>query len=186
MAALALEQGGIAAYAALHFWMVDAYPEAVMAGIALLELLLLLLVLGLLVWAFGAGRSLPQKQSEQAHRLELALAEIQQQGEGLPHLREPLKQARQYGRDLRKLLPQLAELERFLQKPGLGGSTRDHLLARHNDLNRAFERGVAYLERLGAELVLASGTQEPPALAELPLFTIELREVLHPPAPHQG
>lgn len=70
-----------------------------MTGIALAELMLLLLVVGLLVWAFGAGRSLPRAQPEQAHRLSMALAEIQQQGEGLPHLREPLKQVRQYGRD---------------------------------------------------------------------------------------
>ncbi len=157
-----------------------------MAGIALVELMLLLLVVGLLVWAFGAGRSLPQTQREQAHRLDLALAEIQQQGEGLPHLREPLKQVRQYGRDLRKLLPQLAELERFLAKQSTEGPTRDRLLVRHHELMQSFERGVEYLERLAAELVLVSGAQEPPALAELPQFLIELREVLHPPARHQG
>ncbi|MCX7803139.1 MAG: hypothetical protein N2313_08975 [Meiothermus ruber] len=45
---------------------------------------------------------------------------------------------------------------------------------------QGFTRGVAYLERLGAELVLVAGSQEPPALAELPQFLIELREVLHP------
>ncbi|MFN3392821.1 MAG: hypothetical protein ACK40N_13800 [Meiothermus ruber] len=157
-----------------------------MAGLALLELMLLLLVVGLLVWAFGAGRYLPPTQSEQAHRLELALAEVRHQGGRLPHLREPLKQVRQYGRDLRKLLPQLAELEHFLAKPGTDGPTRDRLLVRHHELSQSFQRGVAYLERLGAELVLVSGAQEPPALAELPLFLIELREVLHPPTPHQG
>lgn len=157
-----------------------------MAGIALAELMLLLLVVGLLVWAFGAGRNLPQTQREQAHRLDLSLAEIQQQGEGLPHLREPLKQVRQYGRDLRKLLPQLAELERFLAKPNTEGPTRDRLLVRHHEIRQGFERGVAYLERLAAELVLVSGAQEPPALTELPQFLIELREVLHPTAPHQG
>lgn len=148
--------------------------------------MLLLLVVGLLVWAFGAGRSLPPPQSQQALRLEQALAEIEQQGQGLPHLREPLKQVRKYGRDLRRLLPQLAELERFLAKPGTEGPTRDRLLVRRHELNQCFRRGVEYLERLGAELVLVSGTQEPPALTELPLFLIELREVLHPPAPHQG
>ncbi len=157
-----------------------------MTSIALAEFMLLLLVVGLLLWAFGAGRNLPQTQSEQAHRLDMALAEIGRQGEGLPYLREPLKQVRQYGRDLRKLLPQLAELERFLNKPALEGNTRIHLLARYNDLERTFERGVEYLERLGAELLLVSDAAEPPALAELPQFLIELREVLHPPAPHQG
>lgn len=157
-----------------------------MAGIALAELMLLLLVVGLLVWAFGAGRNLPQTQREQAHRLDLALAEIQQRGEGLPHLREPLKQVRQYGRDLRKLLPYLAELERFLAKPSTEGTTRDRLLARHHELNESFRRGLEYLERLAAELVLVSGAQEPPALTELPQFLIELREVLHPPAHHRG
>jgi hypothetical protein len=157
-----------------------------MAGLALVELMLLLLVVGLLVWAFGAGRSLPQTQLEQAHRLDLALAEIQQQGEGLPHLREPLRQVRQYGRDLRKLLPQLAELERFLAKQSTEGPTRDRLLVRHHELVQGFERGVEFLERLAAELVLVSGAEEPPALIELPQFLIELREVLHPPAPRQG
>jgi len=51
---------------------------------------------------------------------------------------------------------------------------------RHHELMQGFTRGVAYLERLGAELVLVAGSQEPPALAELPQFLIELREVLHP------
>ena len=157
-----------------------------MAGIALLELMLLLLVVGLLVWFLGSGRSLPQAQSAQAQRLELALAEIRRQGKRLPHLRDALKPVQQYGRDLFKLLPQQAELERFLHKPGLEGPTRDHLLRRHNDLERAFERGVVYLERLGAELVLVAGSEEPPALAELPLFLIELREVLHPASPNRG
>lgn len=159
-----------------------SYSENKVAGIALLELMLLLLVVGLLAWALGAGRSLPPPQSEQAHRLELALAEIRSQGRELSHLREPLKQVRQYGRDLRRLLPQLAELERFLAKPGTQGPTRDRLLARQQELNQCFERGVAYLERLGAELVLVSETEEPPALAELPFLLVELREVLHPPA----
>ncbi|GIW33894.1 MAG: hypothetical protein KatS3mg072_1227 [Meiothermus sp.] len=159
-----------------------AYSENKVAGIALLELMLLLLVVGLLAWALGAGRSLPPPQSEQAQRLELALAEIRQQSQGLSHLHEPLKQVRQYGRDLRKLLPHLAELEHFLAKPGTEGPTRDRLLARYHELNQSFERGVEYLERLGAELVLVSDIEEPPALAELPLFLIELREVLHPPA----
>ncbi|MGK0617952.1 hypothetical protein [Meiothermus cerbereus] len=157
-----------------------------MAGIALLELMLLLLVVGLLVWFFGGGRSLPPAQEALAHRLHLALEEIHQQGKRLPHLRDVLKQVRQYGRDLGRLLPQKAELERFLHKPGLEGPTRDHLLRRHNDLERTFERGVAYLERLGAELVLVAGSEEPPALAELPLFLIELREVLHPATPNRG
>ena len=148
--------------------------------------MLLLLVVGLLAWAFGAERGLPQAQREQAQRLDVALAEIQQQGEGLPHLRQPLRDVRQYGRSLRRLLPQIAELERFLRKPGLEGPTREHLLRRRNDLERTFERGVVYLERLGAELVLVSGTDEPPALAELPLFLIELREILHPASPSRG
>ncbi|GIW26192.1 hypothetical protein [Meiothermus sp.] len=155
-----------------------------MLGIALLELMLLLLVLGLVAWALGAARNLPQSQREQARRLELALAEIRQHEP--PHLREPLKQVLQYGRNLHKLLPQMAELERFLHKPGLEGATRDPLWVRYHELERAFERGVAYLERLGAELVLVSGDQEPPALADLPLFVIELREVLHPASPTRG
>jgi len=163
-----------------------AYSESKMAGIALAELMLLLLVVGLLVWAFGVHRNLPLAQRDQAQRLDLALAEIQQRGKGLPHLRNPLRQVRQYGQDLRKLLPQLAELERFVNKPKLEENTRIHLLARHNDLERTLERGVAYLERLGGELLLVSGTAEPPALAELPDYVIELREVLHPPAPHRG
>jgi hypothetical protein len=157
-----------------------------MASLALVELMLLLLVVGLLVWAFGAGRNLPQAQREQAHRLDLALAEIRQQGEELPHLREPLKQVRQYGRDLHKLLPQQVELERFLIKPGLDSLTRDRLLGRSHELSRCFECGVEYLERLGAELLLISETGEPPVLAELPQLLIELREVLHPRSPHQG
>jgi len=101
-------------------------------------------------------------------------------GGRLPHLHDALKPAQQYGRDLRKLLPQLAELERFLAKPSTEGPTRDRLLVRHHELMQGFTRGVAYLERLGAELVLVAGSQEPPALAELPQFLIELREVLHP------
>lgn len=148
--------------------------------------MLLLLAVGLLAWVLGAGRGLPEAQKEQAHRLELALAEILYQGKRLSHLRVPLKQVQQYGRDLRKLLPQMVELERFLAKPGTEGSTRDRLLVRHHELSQSFQRGVAYLERLGAELVLVSGTEDPPALAELPLFLIELREVLHPPAATRG
>ncbi|MDW8425909.1 MAG: hypothetical protein RMK51_08240 [Meiothermus sp.] len=148
--------------------------------------MLLLLVVGLLVWALGAGRSLPQAQSEQAHRLELALAEIHRQGQRLPQLSKALKQVRQYGRDLRQLLLQMAELERYLAKPGLEAPTRDRLQQRLHQLEQGFLRGVAYLERLGAELMLVSGAQEPPALIEFPQFLIELREVLHPAAPHQG
>ncbi|GIW29507.1 MAG: hypothetical protein KatS3mg070_2870 [Meiothermus sp.] len=157
-----------------------------MAGIALLELMLLLLAVGLLVWVFGASRNLPPAQEEQAHRLEAALAEIGRLGGRLPHLHDALKPAQQYGRDLRKLLPQLAELERFLAKPSTEGPTRDRLLVRHHELMRGFERGVEYLERLGAELLLVSGSEEPPALAELPQLLIELREVLHPPHPTRG
>lgn len=151
-----------------------------MAGIALLELMLLLLVVGLLLWVFGASRNLPSAQEEQAQRLAAALAEIGRQGKPLPHLHDALKEAQQYGRNLHKLLPQLAELERFLAKPSTQGPTRDRLLVRHHELLQGFERGVEYLERLGAELLLVSGSEEPPALAELPQLLIELREVLHP------
>ncbi|MCX7803138.1 MAG: hypothetical protein N2313_08970 [Meiothermus ruber] len=55
-----------------------------MAGIALLELMLLLLAVGLLAWVFGASRNLPPAQEEQAHRLEAALAEIGRLGGGCP------------------------------------------------------------------------------------------------------
>ncbi|WP_027883523.1 hypothetical protein [Meiothermus rufus] len=152
-----------------------------MGGIALAELMLLLLLVGLLLWAFGAGGRWPQGQSEQAQRLQAALAELWRQGEALPHLRESLKQAGRYGRALYRLLPRLAELERFLAKPGLEEDTRIRLLARHNDLKRTFQQGVEYLERLGAELLLVTEPQEPPALAELPQRIVELREVLNLP-----
>lgn len=148
--------------------------------IGLFEILLLLLVAGLLVWAFGAGR-LPESQREKAQRLDGALGEIKRQGEGLTHLREPLRQVQGYGRDLARLLPQIAELERFLRKPNLEGATRDRLLARHNDLSRIFESGAEYLERLGAELLLVRGTQEPAVLNELPGLIVQLREALQPP-----
>lgn len=157
-----------------------------MASIALLELMLLLLVVGLLLWVWGMGRSLPLALEEQAYRLEAALAEIGRQGRRLPHLRDALKQAQKYGRDLRKLLPQLAELERFLAKPNTEGSTRDRLLVRYHELEQGFTQGVAYLERLGAELLLVPGTHEPPALAELPQRLIEFREILHPTSPTRG
>ncbi len=157
-----------------------------MAGIALVELMLLLLLVGLLLWAFGAGGRGPQGQSEQAQRLQAALAELWRQGEALPHLREPLKQASRYGRALYRLLPRMAELERFLAKPGLGEDTRIRLLARHNDLKRTFLQGVEYLERLGAELLLVVEKQEPPALAELPQRIVELREALNLLAPRRG
>lgn len=45
-----------------------------MAGIALLELVLL--VVGLLVWAWAVSRNLPPALGEWNHRLEAALAEI--------------------------------------------------------------------------------------------------------------
>lgn len=157
-----------------------------MAGIALLELMLLLLVVGLLVWAWGVSRNLPPALEERDHRLEAALAEIGRRGGRLPHLRDALKQAQQYGRDLRKLLPQLAELERFLAKLNTEGPIRDRLLVRYHELELGFAQGVAYLERLGAELLLVSGTLEPPALAELPQRLIEFREILHPTSPTRG
>lgn len=141
---------------------------------------MLLLVVGLLTWAFGAGR-LPQSQREKSQRLDGAVGEIKRQGEGLSHLRESLRQAQGYGRDLGRLLPQIAELERFLRKPNLEGATRDRLLARHNDLSRIFETGTEYLERLGAELLLVRGTQEPPVLGELPALIVQLREAAQPP-----
>lgn len=148
---------------------------------ALWELLLLLLVAGLLVRVLVQPKVSPAEQ-----RLRLAVAELGRQGQAQPHLREPLRQVQAYGRDLARLLPQMAEVGRFLQKPGLEGPTRDRLLARHNELTRILERGTEYLETLGAEMVLLEGSGEPPALSQFPLFLIELREVLHPATPHRG
>jgi len=142
--------------------------------------LLLLVAIGLLVWVL-----LQPKASPQATRLNQALAEVKRQGERLSYLREPLRQVQGFGRDLAKLLPQMAELERFLGKPNLD-HTRDRLLARHNELSQIFDRGVEYLERLGAELVLVNPPQEPQALDDLPIFLIELREALHPATPSRG
>lgn len=149
-------------------------------AIGVFEILLIVLVVGLLVWAYGAGR-LPQSQRGRSQRLNQALEEIRRQGERLNHLREPLRQAQAYGSGLARLLPQLAELERFLQKPNLEGPTRDRLLARHNDLSRIFERGVEYLERLGAELLLVQGIHEPALLDELPGLIVQLREAQQTP-----
>lgn len=149
--------------------------------IALWELVLVLSAAGLLVWVLVQPKATPQSL-----RLEQALGEVRRQGENFPHLREVLKQVRTYGRDLAGLLPQIAELERFLRKPNLEGHTRDRLLARHNELTRILERGTEYLETLGAELVLVKGSEEPQVLSQFPMFLIELREVLHPATPHQG
>lgn len=154
------------------------YPSNMAIGA--FEILLLLLVVGLLAWAFGAGR-LPGSQRERGQRLDQALVEIRRQGERLSHLREAMRRVQSYARDLGRLLPQMAELERFLAKSNLDLATRDRLLARHNDLSRIFEVGTEYLERLGAELLLVQGTQQPAVLAELSGLIVQLREALQAP-----
>ncbi|MCS7058167.1 MAG: hypothetical protein NZ849_00105 [Meiothermus sp.] len=155
-------------------------------GVALLEVLLLLGVAGFVIWAVGASRPLSLPLREQHERLGRALAELRRQGRRHPHLREPLRQVQAYGRNLYKLFPKLTELERLCATPGLDYHTRTEVFARHTNLDRTLDQGIAYIERLGAELALTEGKGEPPGLAELPRYLIALREALHPPSIHQG
>lgn len=140
----------------------------------LLDVLLLLLAAGLVLIAL-----LRPKASPQAARLDAALAEIRRREGRFPSLSTTLKQVKEYGRDLSKLPPLIAETGRFLAKPGLDAPTRARLEARRDALARNLERGIAFLERLGAEMMLGE-PREPPSLIEFPGLRLELREVLHP------
>lgn len=155
-------------------------------GIALLEMLLLLGLVGFVVWAINASRPLSLPLRQQHERLGRALAELRCQSRRHPHLREPLQQVRAYGRNLYKLFPKLTELERLCTTPGLDYHTRTEVSARYTSLDTTLDQGIAYIERLGAELALVEGKGEPPALADLPQHLIALREALHPPSIHQG
>ncbi|GEM87323.1 hypothetical protein [Meiothermus granaticius] len=141
--------------------------------LALLDVVLILLAIGL-----GLAVLVRPQPSAAETRLMTALGEIRRQERRFPELHQTWKQVRGYGQDLARLFPLLLETERFLAKPGLDASTRTHLEARRNALADQLERGTAFLERLGAEMLL--GLHEPPALMEFPTLRLELGEVLHP------
>ncbi|MER3482287.1 MAG: hypothetical protein C4332_03145 [Meiothermus sp.] len=138
-----------------------------------LDIVLILLAAGLLLAVLVRPKPAPGSE-----RLETALAEVRRREGHFPSLRKTLRQVQVYGRDLTKLPLLIAETERFLAKPGLDGPTKTRLLARREELWRTFETGVAFLERLGAEMVL-DDPHEPPSLVEFPTLRLELRDVLH-------
>jgi hypothetical protein len=139
-----------------------------------LDVVLVLLAAGLILAAL-----LRPKVSPQAARLEAALAEIRRRERHFSGLHETFRQIQEYGHDLAKLPPLITESERFLAKPGLDTPTKARLEARRSGLARTFEQGVAFLERLGAEMLL-DNPRDPPSLIEFPSLRLELREVLHP------